>query len=419
MEQWIKDDIYPRLPHWLQYYGKKSWFAVHYMIVMLLFCGRGRHKVLRKKLNELLVGVPKEKRCFILQPSFFDLQGKMPWQGGAERYMLDLGELLAEEGYSTVLFQQSNVGVWYRQYKNLWIIGLPSRINQSLLNGLFALCVPLADKIIFSPFTLSTGKIKKKAIGISHGVHWDAENKRVSHKKELFPMLRRSLKHCDTVVSVDTNTVNFIRGTIPRAAHKCRYIPNYVDGELFKPQEKEEGNKQCRILFPRRLSLERGIELLLKIIPSILEKYPHVEFTLCGVVSDSVKPLLNDVLERFPHKVKHIIVEPDDMHGVYQSADIVLIPTIHSEGTSLSCLEAMATGKAIVSTNVGGLPELISDGFTGLLIEPEASALGRAIEKLVVDKKLRKRLGDNALAKSRAYSMERWRTAWREVLFSR
>jgi glycosyltransferase involved in cell wall biosynthesis len=106
----------------------------------------------------------------------------------------------------------------------------------------------------------------------------------------------------------------------------------------------------------------------------------------------------------------------DEMPEVYRAADIVVIPTVYAEGTSLACLEAMACGKAVVATFVGGLPELIMDGYNGLLVEPTAAGVRAGIERLLSDSSLRIRLGRRAVSTARAFDITRWRARWRDLL---
>ncbi len=104
------------------------------------------------------------------------------------------------------------------------------------------------------------------------------------------------------------------------------------------------------------------------------------------------------------------------MHEAYQQADIALIPTVESEGTSLSCLEAMACGNAIVATTVGGLTDLILPDFNGLLIEPRIADLRDAITRLLEDEELRRRLGRRGRKVAQAFSITIWQERWKRVL---
>ena len=84
-----------------------------------------------------------------------------------------------------------------------------------------------------------------------------------------------------------------------------------------------------------------------------------------------------------------------EMPGLYSSAQFVVMPSL-MEATSLSAMEAMSSGKAVVSTNVGGLPFLIREDENGLLV-PAANSreLAKGMQKLLADEELCKRLGDS------------------------
>ena len=102
---------------------------------------------------------------------------------------------------------------------------------------------------------------------------------------------------------------------------------------------------------------------------------------------------------------------------LYRQADICCIPTIGSEGTSLSCLEALASGCAVVATTVGGLPELIQSGVNGLLVDPQPEKLAAAINRLIEEPALRSRLQEGATRTAASFSLEIWRERWTELLY--
>ena len=104
------------------------------------------------------------------------------------------------------------------------------------------------------------------------------------------------------------------------------------------------------------------------------------------------------------------------MPQVYQEADISLIPTLYSEGTSLSCLEAQSTGNIVISTNVGGLPNLIIDGYNGILINPNAHDLMTALDMVLANAQLRKTLSQNAVSVARAFDKSVWEQRWGKII---
>lgn len=87
-------------------------------------------------------------------------------------------------------------------------------------------------------------------------------------------------------------------------------------------------------------------------------------------------------------------VNQDELPRYYQAADIVVVPTVAQEGLSRTSVEAMASGRPVVASRIGGLPSTVGDGETGLLFEPgNAAALAAQLERLLDDPGLRQRLG--------------------------
>jgi glycosyltransferase involved in cell wall biosynthesis len=77
-----------------------------------------------------------------------------------------------------------------------------------------------------------------------------------------------------------------------------------------------------------------------------------------------------------------------------RAADLVVVPTVAQEALGRTAVEAMAAGRPVVASRIGGLPFTVVDGATGLLSEPgDADDLARKIERLVDDPALRERLG--------------------------
>jgi D-inositol-3-phosphate glycosyltransferase len=93
---------------------------------------------------------------------------------------------------------------------------------------------------------------------------------------------------------------------------------------------------------------------------------------------------------------------------LYERAAVVACPS-HREGFGVVCAEAMAYGRPVVASAVGGLLDLVVDGETGLLVPPrDPAALRGALERLLADQAVRRRLGE--AARKRARERFSWQT---------
>ena len=94
----------------------------------------------------------------------------------------------------------------------------------------------------------------------------------------------------------------------------------------------------------------------------------------------------------------------DDVAPVLAAADLVAAPSL-AEGLGVAVIEAMAAGRAVVASAVGGIPESLRDGVEGILVPPgDAPALAGAIERCLADAGLRERLGAAGQARAAQFS---------------
>ena len=136
----------------------------------------------------------------------------------------------------------------------------------------------------------------------------------------------------------------------------------------------------------------KGHRWLVETIPDILARVPGAVFLLVGKGAEL--PAIRRQVERagLEDHVKFLGWRRDAT-AVVALSDLVVLPSISSEGTPLALMEAMALGKPVVSTRVGGIPELIDDGRTGLLVEPgDHRALAEAVVTVLSNASLACRL---------------------------
>ncbi len=121
-------------------------------------------------------------------------------------------------------------------------------------------------------------------------------------------------------------------------------------------------------------------------------------------------------MEKFKN-VSFITYKSDESLSVHADKHIAVVPTLGSEGTSLSLLEAMASHCAVICTNVGGMTNIIIDRYNGLMINPNTEELYDAMKKAILDAKLRNRLAINAYnSVKEGFSFELWCEKWKSVL---
>lgn len=367
-------------------------------------------------------GIPvRSDRVAILAPLFFDYEGNNMFFGGAERYLIELVRLIRQMGYEPEIYQ-CGTGDWVRYYGDMRVIGLNTGTDMQRLNQRFHEIVPNSALTIYFVFKLAAPRYHaSKSIGISHGIYWDDKSYQYNpsiQEKNVRDILE-AISHISTTVSVDTNTINWVRATQVGLAEKLVYIPNFVDLNQFQPRQQSGNvrhNDEIAVLYPRRLYKPRGFWLVEKLVPEFLERYPNVAFHFVGKADALEEEAVRALTFKYPERVKWYFLPPERMQEAYAQADIALIPTINGEGTSLSCLEALASGNAVIASNVGGLPDLVLSGFNGLLIEPNVNSLREALHTLLRDPELRQRIAKNGVEVARSFDIQNWRSRWKRIL---
>ena len=150
---------------------------------------------------------------------------------------------------------------------------------------------------------------------------------------------------------------------------------------------------------------EKGIGELLEIMPDLRERYPEAELYLGGIWEDAG---LKAQAEKYPEFITWLgWISGEEKKKYLQMCDIFVLPS-YFEGQSVSILEAMAYACAIAAAETGGIPQMITDGDTGLLVATkDAKSLQKGLESLLADAGLCRRLGERARKKvSEEFSIE-------------
>jgi glycosyltransferase involved in cell wall biosynthesis len=150
------------------------------------------------------------------------------------------------------------------------------------------------------------------------------------------------------------------------------------------------------ILFVGRLSEEKGAPVLIEAASILRHKYPDMQINIVGG-GKQIKKLKKKI---FKFKLSGTVnllgyKTSEEIAGFYRNSSIVVVPSLSPDNLPTVCIEAMAAGKPIIASRIGGLPELIDDEKTGLLVPPEdPEALAKSIERLLSDPRLMQKMGE-------------------------
>jgi N-acetyl-alpha-D-glucosaminyl L-malate synthase BshA len=216
------------------------------------------------------------------------------------------------------------------------------------------------------------------------------------------PAIHHALTHSDAVTTVSA----YLKTETQRVLGFNR--PMEVIHNFFEPRAPRRSRKEVRrelglrdevmVLHSSNLRPVKRIDLLLETMARVR---PRASFKLVILAGGDFAPFANDVrrLELEDRvMVRQNVVEIEDY---LQAADLGLY-TSENESFCLSILEAMCFARPSVATRVGGIPEVVHDNMTGILVPfGDADALARSVERLIQDATLRATLGGAAQARAR------------------
>lgn len=200
-----------------------------------------------------------------------------------------------------------------------------------------------------------------------------------------YDRLVRTLHDAHAVLALNPEVESLLRPFAPRV----RVVPWGMDPDRFPPPDPVRSLAPSRRLrvFQAGLVTEfiKGFHVLRAAGAELWKKRQDFEFLVTGDPTEEADPWARYVGW----------VSQADLPRFYQESDIVVVPTIAQEGLSRTSVEAMAAGRPVVASRIGGLPFTVEEGVTGLLCEPgDAGGLARTIERLFDDAELRRRMGE-------------------------
>ena len=204
--------------------------------------------------------------------------------------------------------------------------------------------------------------------------------------------IRHTLERSSLVIALTEGWAGFVRSFAPRA--RVTVVPNAVALPRGSGDRAEAG----RILFLGRVEAAKGVAELLDAAAVVAPRFPALRLVLAG--SGELDAWRRAASERGIGDRVELTgwLDAGERETQLARAAVFCLPS-HAEGLPMALLEAMASGKAVVASRVGGIPEAISDGENGLLVPPrDGAALARALARVLEDGALRARLGARARA---------------------
>ncbi len=157
-------------------------------------------------------------------------------------------------------------------------------------------------------------------------------------------------------------------------------IENPIDLNIFSPNIYHQSSKKrdTKILYVGRLEYRKGIQVLIKAIPTVIKKFPAVRFLIIGSdtkTGEKGRSILSETKDYLKRKDLHNYVsfigpqKRDMLVEYYQNCDLYIMPSLF-EPVGFTAIEAMACGRPVLVSANSGIAERIEDGSSGFLFEP-------------------------------------------------
>lgn len=197
---------------------------------------------------------------------------------------------------------------------------------------------------------------------------------------------------------------------------KLDTIPFGVDTSFYKPLEVPKDEEVFQILSVGYLIERKGHKYLIMAVNELLKHHSNVRLKIVGS-GPLEEQIRNQITELDLNEYVEILgnVSDDDLFKIYNSSDLFILPSIidsqgNTEGLGVVLIEAMACGLPVIGSDIGGIPDIIQNRETGLLVpQKDVEKLSKAIINLIEDSNLRKKVASNG------YHMVKNKFSWNKI----
>jgi glycogen synthase len=229
---------------------------------------------------------------------------------------------------------------------------------------------------------------------------------------------RGQTEHSEAIVAPSRAILDWSRASWDIDRIPSRILPNMIDVAGTRRSARGEppdgfpaSPGEATVLFFGRLEPVKGVDVLVQAMSEVWQQRPSARLVLIGHDTnwgggESMAARLARIAA--PHQDRLTFTgnqPPERLFPAVAAADVVVLPS-RWESFSLAALESMALGRPTVVSRVGGLTEFVEDGRNGLVVPPgDASALARALSRLLDDPELQARLGAHASATAEEFDV--------------
>ncbi|MBI4216224.1 MAG: glycosyltransferase family 4 protein [Chloroflexi bacterium] len=222
------------------------------------------------------------------------------------------------------------------------------------------------------------------------------------------PILKRWFRRLHGKIAVSRPAMEFVQHYFPGYYN---IIPNGIDYERFSQETApmpDFRDGKLNILFVGRLEKRKGLKYLMQAFEFIKREFPQARLIVVGPAGGALPIYQKFVAERGLEDVAFVgRVSEDDLPRYYAAADVFCAPATGNESFGIVLLEAMASGRPVVASNIEGYASVIPSREVGILVEPESvESLVGALSHLLADASLRQRMGEAGRRHARQYSWD-------------
>jgi glycosyltransferase involved in cell wall biosynthesis len=222
-----------------------------------------------------------------------------------------------------------------------------------------------------------------------------------------------SIREADGLMACSVNIADFTSQYYKVSRESIDVVYCDVDTEMFRPLKNVQTSKEPTVLFVGNITAAKGVKTVFDAVLTLRSKYPHIRLQILGRSDgDLAKKLQAEAHKNGAAENIEFVgfVDRARIPQFYRRAHVFASPAQHEPGVANVYLEAMACGCPVVAGTMGGAPEAVVNGKTGILVPfNDIEATAAALDRILGDASLRRRMGEAGLKRvEKIFATDRW-----------